>query len=65
MVLSVQFEPAGYGFVSLSDAVEGTKALREMDSKDMGNRPCKLRKSTWQEMTPQNAYKGNQKAGDT
>lgn len=39
---------AGYGFVSFSDAVEGAKALREMDGKYIGNRPCKLRKSTWQ-----------------
>ena len=40
--------PAGYGFVSFSDAVEGAKALREMDGKYIGNRPCKLRKSSWQ-----------------
>ncbi len=39
---------AGYGFVSFSDPVNGAKALREMDGKYIGNRPCKLRKSSWQ-----------------
>ena len=38
----------GFGFVSFSDAAEGAKALREMDGKYIGNRPCKLRKSSWQ-----------------
>ncbi|KAL3157906.1 hypothetical protein ABBQ32_012314 [Trebouxia sp. C0010 RCD-2024] len=53
----------GYGFVSFSDAVEGAKALREMNGKYIGNRPCKLRKSSWEERTPQNAYKGKRKGG--
>ncbi|KAA6420962.1 hypothetical protein WJX79_005041 [Trebouxia sp. C0005] len=53
----------GYGFVSFSDAVEGAKALREMNGKYIGNRPCKLRKSSWEERTPQNSYKGKRKAG--
>lgn len=35
----------GYGFVSLSDTMEGAKALRAMDGKYIGNRPCKLKKS--------------------
>lgn len=39
---------AGYGFVSFSDAVEGARVLREMQGKYIGNRPCKLRKSTWE-----------------
>ena len=38
---------AGYGFVSFSDAIEGARALREMNGKYVGNRPCKLSKSTW------------------
>lgn len=38
----------GYGFVSFADPIEGAKALREMDGKYIGNRPCKLRKSQWQ-----------------
>ena len=54
----------GYGFVSFSDAVEGAKALREMNGKYIGNRPCKLRKSSWEERTPTNAYKGKRKATD-
>lgn len=62
--LSVDWLPvlAGYGFVSFSDAVEGAKALREMNGKYIGNRPCKLRKSSWQERTPENAHKGKRKA---
>ena len=38
---------AGYGFVSFSDAIEGARALREMNGRYIGNRPCKLSKSTW------------------
>ena len=55
----------GYGFVSFSDAVEGAKALREMNGKYIGNRPCKLQKSSWEERTPQNAYKGKRKGGES
>lgn len=33
--------------MSFSDAIEGAKALREMNGKYVGNRPCKLSKSTW------------------
>ena len=39
---------AGFGFASFGDPIEGAKALREMDGKYIGNRPCKLRKSSWQ-----------------
>ncbi|KAK9795883.1 hypothetical protein WJX73_006676 [Symbiochloris irregularis] len=52
----------GYGFVSFQDAVEGAKALREMDGKYIGNRPCKLRKSTWQERSADTAGGGKRKA---
>jgi RNA recognition motif-containing protein len=38
----------GYGFVSFVDIGTMVKALREMDGKYIGNRPCKLKKSTWQ-----------------
>ena len=31
------------------DPVEGARALREVDGTYIGNRPCKLRKSTWAE----------------
>lgn len=37
----------GYGFVSFQDPLEGGKVLREMDKKYIGNRPCNLKKSTW------------------
>ena len=33
--------------MSFSDPIEGAKALREMDGKYIGNRPCKLKKSSW------------------
>lgn len=40
---------AGYGFVSFLDPLQGAKALREMQGKLVGQRPLKLRKSTWQD----------------
>jgi RNA recognition motif-containing protein len=45
----------GYGFVSFLDGNDFAKAMREMNGKYIGNRPCKLRKSTWEERTPQQA----------
>ena len=36
----------GYGFVSFLDPREGLKALKEMNTKYIGQRPCKLTKST-------------------
>ncbi len=39
----------GFGFVSFLDSTDMVKALREMDGKYIGNRPCKLSKSTWEE----------------
>ncbi|KAJ3151860.1 hypothetical protein HDU86_005992 [Geranomyces michiganensis] len=41
----------GYGFVSFKDPSEFTAAMREMNGKYVGNRPIKLRKSTWAERT--------------
>lgn len=41
----------GYGFVSFMDPFDCAKALREMNGKYIGNRPCKLTKSTWKERT--------------
>lgn len=38
--------------MSFSDAIEGAKALREMNGKYVGNRPCKLSKSTWDVRAP-------------
>ncbi|RUP49652.1 hypothetical protein BC936DRAFT_141916 [Jimgerdemannia flammicorona] len=39
----------GYGFVSFKDPNEFVRAWREMNGKYVGNRPIKLRKSTWQD----------------
>ena len=39
----------GFGFVSFLDPFEMLKALKEMNGKYCGNRPMKLRKSTWKE----------------
>ncbi|KND02552.1 uncharacterized protein SPPG_03010 [Spizellomyces punctatus DAOM BR117] len=41
----------GYGFVSFKDAGDFVKAMKEMNGKYVGNRPIKLRKSTWKERT--------------
>jgi hypothetical protein len=37
----------GYGFVSFSDSADMVTAMKQMNGKYIGNRPCKLRKSTW------------------
>jgi len=39
----------GYGFVSFKDPSEFAKALKEMNGKYIGNRPCKLRRSRWKD----------------
>ncbi|RNA00109.1 RNA-binding 42 [Brachionus plicatilis] len=39
----------GYGFVSFKSSEDFIKAMREMNGKYVGNRPIKLRKSTWKE----------------
>jgi len=39
----------GYGFVSFRDSQDYIKAMREMNGKYVGNRPIKLRKSTWKD----------------
>jgi len=39
----------GYGFVSFKDVDDFTKVFREMNGKYIGNRPVKLRKSTWKD----------------
>lgn len=39
----------GYGFVSFKDPNDFIKAMREMNGKYIGNRPIKLRKSTWKD----------------
>ncbi|THU69436.1 hypothetical protein C4D60_Mb08t14400 [Musa balbisiana] len=39
----------GYGFVSFANASDLTAAMKEMNGKYVGNRPIKLRKSTWKD----------------
>jgi len=39
----------GFGFVSFKDPQDYLKAMREMNGKYVGNRPIKLRKSTWKD----------------
>ncbi|KAJ8610293.1 hypothetical protein CTAYLR_009065 [Chrysophaeum taylorii] len=39
----------GYAFVSFMDPFDCAKALREMNGKYIGNRPCKLMKSNWKD----------------
>ncbi|RKO89196.1 hypothetical protein BDK51DRAFT_2938, partial [Blyttiomyces helicus] len=41
----------GYGFVSFKDPKDFVRALKEMNGKYVGNRPIKLRKSTWKDRT--------------
>ncbi|KAL8051145.1 hypothetical protein ABFX02_06G126300 [Erythranthe guttata] len=45
----------GYGFVSFSNPTDLAGALKEMNGKYVGNRPIKLRKSTWKERTDSGA----------
>ena len=60
----------GYGFVSFADSADMVRALKEMNGRYIGNRPCKLRKSTWQErdvgtgktLGPTKKTKGNKHA---
>lgn len=39
----------GYGFVSFSHADDFLTALREVNGKYIGSRPCKLRRSNWKD----------------
>eukprot|EP00398_MALV-I-01_sp_L67-1_P000853 gene853-316_t len=39
----------GFGFVSFGNPEDMVRALKEVDEKYVGNRPIKLRKSTWKE----------------
>lgn len=46
-----------YGFVSLLDMADGVRALKEMDGRYIGNRPCKLSKSTWEDRVDEKRLK--------
>jgi len=39
----------GFGFVSFLDSDDFIRALREMNGKYIGNRPCRLTKSRWED----------------
>ncbi|KAM7269738.1 hypothetical protein ACFE04_025235 [Oxalis oulophora] len=45
----------GYGFVSFSNPSDLAGAMKEMNGKYVGNRPIKLRKSSWKERTDYDA----------
>ena len=49
----------GYGFVSMMDSMDFAKAMKEVHGKWIGSRPCKLRKSSWEERNDQTAAKSN------
>ena len=42
-------KPKGFGFVSFADPVDMVAALREVNGKYIGNRPCMLKKSKWED----------------
>eukprot|EP01114_Cavostelium_apophysatum_P016303 TRINITY_DN4601_c0_g1_i1.p1 TRINITY_DN4601_c0_g1~~TRINITY_DN4601_c0_g1_i1.p1 ORF type:complete len:258 (-),score=62.85 TRINITY_DN4601_c0_g1_i1:96-869(-) len=39
----------GYGFVSFGDPADLVQAIKEVNGKYIGNRPCKIRKSNWKD----------------
>lgn len=39
----------GFGFVSVLDAKDAARAIREMNDKYIGGRPVKVKKSDWKE----------------
>eukprot|EP01130_Rhizamoeba_saxonica_P012082 TRINITY_DN505_c1_g1_i1.p1 TRINITY_DN505_c1_g1~~TRINITY_DN505_c1_g1_i1.p1 ORF type:complete len:267 (+),score=67.92 TRINITY_DN505_c1_g1_i1:487-1287(+) len=47
----------GFGFVSFLDSGDYVRALREMNGKYIGNRPCRLSRSRWRDRN----IKGNQR----
>jgi len=53
----------GYGFVSLSNALECAKALREQDQTWLGNRPIRLKRSHWKDRELKERKKKDSKRG--
>ncbi|KAL6527573.1 hypothetical protein OROGR_016663 [Orobanche gracilis] len=53
----------GYGFISFSNPMDLVGALKEMNGKYVGNRPIKLRKSTWTERTDKGALERQKNKG--
>lgn len=56
-------KPKGYGFVSFKDPGDFTRALREMNGKYVGNRPIKLRKSSWKDRNLETKVKKSREDG--
>ncbi|CAI5946908.1 unnamed protein product [Closterium sp. NIES-64] len=52
----------GYGFVSFGEVMDCAAALKEMNGKYVGNRPIKLRKSSWQERIDTEALKSRNRS---
>jgi RNA recognition motif-containing protein len=42
-------KPKGYGFVSFADPKDMLGALKDMHGKHIGNRPCMLKRSKWED----------------
>ncbi|CAA0840858.1 RNA-binding (RRM/RBD/RNP motifs) family protein [Striga hermonthica] len=53
----------GYGFISFANPTDCVAAIKEMNGKYVGNRPIKLRKSTWTERTDKEALERQKKQG--
>jgi RNA recognition motif-containing protein len=51
----------GYGFISLGDAEDARKAVREMQMKYVGNKPIKVVKSKWKDKNFSSSKKFNKK----
>ena len=47
----------GYGFVSFLEASDFLKALKEWNGQYIGNRPCMMKRSTWEERSVKDAKK--------
>ncbi|KAI3385310.1 hypothetical protein SNEBB_002018 [Seison nebaliae] len=47
----------GYAFISFGESIDMIRAMREMDGKYVGNRPIKLKKSTWRERNLENVQR--------
>jgi RNA recognition motif-containing protein len=45
----------GYGFISFKDSEDYIKAMREMNGKYVGNRPIRLKRSTWKDRNIENS----------
>ncbi|KAI7730652.1 hypothetical protein M8C21_001005 [Ambrosia artemisiifolia] len=53
----------GYGFVSFANPTDMASALKEMNGKYVGNRPIKLRKSSWKDRTDFEALEKQKQRG--